>query len=582
MAIEQTRVIALTITSLVASPDVQSRAGGIVSTVVAEYAKAIENGDQFPPIDVFYDESQYIVADGFHRLEAHKKAEKAYISCRVFKGNVRDAILHSIGTNTKHGLRRRNVDKRRAVEMLLRDEEWSKRSDNWICQQAGVTHRAVEAVRKYLGLQRSDKILGRDGRTTKRDRNGAPTGSGSGNSVRANRPENVQALIEISKDNVTLIEACNRLETHPEIVLQLAELAARQGHEIHFAPGRDERVEFRLRTQLREANEAKKHLLSQLESRDVQVENLTALHSAPVEPIVARRGIGEGMRRQGTPVLVMSDLHIEEKVTTEKTMGLNEYNPEIAKRCIERCAEAFEWFEKEKKSHWDMRTAIVAIIGDTFSGWIHAELVESNFMSPVRAAAWLQDELERALRTMLNTTNFEKIIVVFKDGNHGRLTQKIRCSTRTENSLEWFMFHTLAQRLKDEPRLQFQIDDSIYSYLDIYGRTLALTHGDQFQYMGGVGGLLIPVRRGLNEARKYRPVDTFVMGHFHTYMPLDDVHVNGSAIGVTPYSLSKSIPPERRRQSWFLLDSANWKTENAPVWLVKEPEPAWKALPPQE
>lgn len=38
------------------------------------------------------------------------------------QGGLRDAILHSVGANATHGLRKTNADKRRAVGILLEDE----------------------------------------------------------------------------------------------------------------------------------------------------------------------------------------------------------------------------------------------------------------------------------------------------------------------------------------------------------------------------------------------------------------------------------------------------------------------------
>jgi len=38
---------------------------------------------------------------------------------------LRNAVLHAIGANAIHRLRRSNADKRKAVEMMLADDEWS-------------------------------------------------------------------------------------------------------------------------------------------------------------------------------------------------------------------------------------------------------------------------------------------------------------------------------------------------------------------------------------------------------------------------------------------------------------------------
>jgi hypothetical protein len=326
-----------------------------------------------------------------------------------------------------------------------------------------------------------------------------------------------------------------------------------------------ERELHRLREENRRYEAAKKKLLDELAKRDVQLAALTALAAAPAPPIVAPRGRGEGKQRLATPVMLLSDWHVEEPVKPELVNGLNEYNLEIAERCIDRCAEAFEWLTREPR--FDMREAVVALIGDLFSGYIHEELQEANFLSPVQACVWLLDRIERMLRRILAETAFERIIVPCNDGNHGRLTRKIRAGTRTANSLEWLLYKSLAARFAGEPRVQFQIADGEYNYLDVFDHTLCFFHGDSVQYQGGVGGLFVPMRRGLNEMRKYRKVDSFCFGHFHQRIDLPEMSGNGSMIGITPWGMSKKFSPEPRQQSFFLVDSSRGKCLSAPIWL---------------
>ncbi|MCJ2059176.1 hypothetical protein MKL09_21870 [Methylobacterium sp. J-048] len=66
---------------------------------------------------------------------------------------MRVAILHSAGANAAHGLRRTNADKRRAVLMLLDDEEWSQWSDREIGRQCVVDGKTVTRMREELGQQ---------------------------------------------------------------------------------------------------------------------------------------------------------------------------------------------------------------------------------------------------------------------------------------------------------------------------------------------------------------------------------------------------------------------------------------------
>jgi hypothetical protein len=85
------------------------------------------------------------------------------ISADMRQGTRRDAILHAAGANAAHGLRRTNADKRRAVETLLRDEEWSKWSDREIARMCAVSQPLVSQIRKTL----TDNIISEKTYTTK-------------------------------------------------------------------------------------------------------------------------------------------------------------------------------------------------------------------------------------------------------------------------------------------------------------------------------------------------------------------------------------------------------------------------------
>ncbi|BCH32615.1 hypothetical protein MesoLjLc_45450 [Mesorhizobium sp. L-8-10] len=123
----------------------QSRAG-IDDAVVEAYAEDIADGVTFPPITVFYNGVDYWLADGFHRYRAHQKAKKAKIAVEVKQGMQRDAILYSVGANATHGLQRTRADKRRAVEMLLNDAEWSTWSVNKIADLCRVSRELVKSL----------------------------------------------------------------------------------------------------------------------------------------------------------------------------------------------------------------------------------------------------------------------------------------------------------------------------------------------------------------------------------------------------------------------------------------------------
>ncbi len=115
--------------------------------VVSDYAELLKSGIELPPVTVFCDGFSYWLADGFHRYWAHTCINYRQITAEVHQGSRRDAILHSVGANASHGLRRTNADKRKAVEILLKDAEWSKWSSREIARRCGVSPDTVNRCR---------------------------------------------------------------------------------------------------------------------------------------------------------------------------------------------------------------------------------------------------------------------------------------------------------------------------------------------------------------------------------------------------------------------------------------------------
>ena len=99
-------------------PKTQQRIG-LNEETVGEYKEAISLGAKFPPIKVRFDGEHYWLWDGFHTAQAYERLKLTEIEAEVTPGNLRDAILDSVGANAEHGLRRSREDKRKAVLALL-------------------------------------------------------------------------------------------------------------------------------------------------------------------------------------------------------------------------------------------------------------------------------------------------------------------------------------------------------------------------------------------------------------------------------------------------------------------------------
>ncbi len=166
--------------------------------VVRDYADEMAAGVIFPPVVVYHDGTDYWLGDGFHRVEAARKLKHETIEAEVLDGDARQAILHGTGSNASHGLRRTQADKRRAVERLLRDDEWSKWSNRKIGAAARVDHKTVAKVRREL--------LGGEFPTPARPNGEIPRTNGKPNSASGSAVKDLLRTLPIE----TLIEECER------------------------------------------------------------------------------------------------------------------------------------------------------------------------------------------------------------------------------------------------------------------------------------------------------------------------------------------------------------------------------------
>jgi site-specific DNA-methyltransferase (adenine-specific) len=135
---------------------------------IAAYVRDMENGDEFPPVEVYYDGTNHWLVDGFHRLAATKRLKRLHLTATVRQGSLDDAQWFSYGVNQRHGLRRTNDDKRRAVEAALRHPYAGQYSNVQIAQHCGVDEGTIRKYREKLSSE-IPKIANTSERTVTRN-----------------------------------------------------------------------------------------------------------------------------------------------------------------------------------------------------------------------------------------------------------------------------------------------------------------------------------------------------------------------------------------------------------------------------
>jgi hypothetical protein len=268
---------------------------------------------------------------------------------------------------------------------------------------------------------------------------------------------------------------------------------------------------------------------------------------------------------ESAAVAVLSDWHVEEKVDPRTVNYLNEFNLSIAEKRIEKATKAILRLTEIERGGRDIPVLVLAILGDLMTGYIHEELREENELSPTQTILWLKNVLSKLINTIRVEGNFEHIIIPCSIGNHGRTTIKPRHSTAYKNSYEWLLYKLLEQEITDG--VTWLVGESYHTYLEIYGKTIRLHHGDQLKYQGGIGGLTIPTEKAISSWNKGRHADLDIFGHWHTSQQNPKWISNGSLVGANSYSISIKAPYEPPQQTYFLFDAKRGRTGTWPIFL---------------
>ncbi len=336
-------------------------------------------------------------------------------------------------------------------------------------------------------------------------------------------------------------------------------------------------VEHRLKTENRDLRAKNEQLVAELAGNSEYTDIIKAAMATPLRrPRIAPRERKSGLR-EGTPLVLASDWHVEEEVKPEQVEGRNRYNLDIAARRMERFFEAVRWGIGQQRDTFKIRDLILWAGGDFITNFLHDDDAESNQLSPLDALLFWQSNFVKGLLYLLEDTEIEQFIIPMNDGNHGREpnTRRMRNATRTQHSLEVFMYAQLKLRFENEPRLKFILPTSQFTYLnDVYGRTIRFLHGDVFKYQGGVGGLTIPLLRALPRWESVKRADLTCMGHWHQRICLPNVMVNGSLIGYNSYAMGGGFNFEAPVQSMRMLDPDRWCSSDIPLWVSERSDDA--------
>lgn len=303
-----------------------------------------------------------------------------------------------------------------------------------------------------------------------------------------------------------------------------------------------------------------------LEAKDTELQSYAAISDTPK---ISKINVSDKTKTEVVPVIVASDWHIEETVTSAITNGLNEYNLDIAEDSIKQFfSKACDMVEDTKSTH-TVNTVVLAILGDIINGVLRNEDLESNQVTSIDAITLARSLIYSGIKMMHQRIGCD-LRVLCCVGNHGRMTEKIHYSNQIHQSLEYLLYKTLERDFRDVPGIKFHVSESYYVIQPIFGVRVRFHHGHSIKFHGGIGGIAVPVLRKMAQMNTIEEADLDVIGHFHSSQMFNNVIVNGSLVGSNGFSMSLGLPHDIPKQTYFEIDSKYGRTTVRPICIDRE------------
>lgn len=332
------------------------------------------------------------------------------------------------------------------------------------------------------------------------------------------------------------------------------------------ASSKEQLTEHRLRATIAQLKREKKQLLDDFHELEVAADLKEAV-GAMASRTIEFKSPNKAKSSQLMPWTGASDWHCAERVDPDTINDINEYDPGIAR---ERAGRYFQRVAAQVAllgSKYKVETLGVWIGGDMISGAIHEDIAEMNELGPLGEAELLLDLWDSGLRYLLDYV--PKIHVVTSSGNHGRITHQTRVATRDKYCLESFTYRRMRDRTQDlGDRVTWQINKGIIDYVDVFGYLHRFTHGDSLRFGGGIGGLVVPLRKRIAKWDEHRPAAYTILGHFHQLGYPRAAMTNGSLIGFNAYAQKIGAAPEPPQQLFWAIHPQIGRCYMSPIVCV--------------
>ena len=334
----------------------------------------------------------------------------------------------------------------------------------------------------------------------------------------------------------------------------------------------DEKVEA-LRSAAGEQREKYKKLIREINFQD-RIESVTKKYLFSLDP-AKYNGIKAShpiIKKTIEDVLLLySDSHIGEVISSEEMDGINEYNFDIFKIRTQYLVQQVIDICKGKMLGYQLDNLHIGLLGDIVCGIIHDELVETAEGTVIEWAYGGAIVLAQAIQELAQV--FKKVYVHGVVGNHGRMHQKPNFKRKYVN-WDYALYMNLTMLLARQKNVILNFPKSFFIHTQINNNEMLFLHGDNIRSWAGIpfyGINRMTANFGDLMASRGDYIKYFCLGHFHQTGQLDKTKgekiINGSVCGGNEYVLGQMFTYSEPKQYLMGMHADKGMTWRFPINL---------------
>lgn len=179
----------------------------------------------------------------------------------------------------------------------------------------------------------------------------------------------------------------------------------------------------RLRSEVATLKGRYKAALSQIDRERERADALLQLQGIKAAKRPSTKSV-KATKHAASMVVLLSDVHCEERVDPATVNGLNCYDLDVCEKRIAEVHHRFFTLLRHERQLANIDRVVIWLGGDFISGHIHPDTAEMAQLAPLAATRWIGERLRAFIDSVADEVGH--VIVATNSGNHGRSTEKLR------------------------------------------------------------------------------------------------------------------------------------------------------------